>query len=71
MHWLVLGAGVVHVAAHAVYGLMRDSTPLGMFTGRKHVDLPPTPHFWLRAATTAALSLAVVLAINYADRWLP
>ena len=71
VHWLVLGAGVVHVAAHAVYGLMRDSTPLGMFTGLKHVDLPPTPHFWVRAATTAALSLAVVLAINYTDRWLP
>ena len=55
VHWLVLGAGVVHLTAHAVYGLMlRDPTPLAMFTGRKRLDLPPTPHFWIRAAVTTA-----------------
>ena len=44
VHWLILGAGVVHLAAHAVYGfVLRDPTPLAMFTGRKRVDLPATP----------------------------
>ncbi len=69
VHWLVLGAGVVHLTAHAVYGLMlRDPTPLAMFTGRKRLDLPPTPHFWIRAAVTTALALGVVLTVTYAQK---
>ena len=68
-HWLVLGAGVVHLTAHAVYGLvLRDPTPLAMFTGRKRLELPATPHFWLRAFVTAALALGVVLTVTYAER---
>ena len=68
-HWLVLGAGVVHLTAHAVYGLvLRDPTPLAMFTGRKRLELPATPHFWVRAVVTAALALGVVLTVTYAER---
>lgn len=68
VHWLVLGAGVVHVAAHAVYGLMRDTTPLAMFTGRKRTELPATPHFWARATVTLLLAAGVALAVTYAER---
>lgn len=68
VHWLVLGAGVVHLAAHAVYGLMRDPTPLAMFTGRKRQELPATPHFWVRAAATSLLAAGVALAVTYAGR---
>ena len=68
VHWLVLGAGVVHLAAHAVYGMMRDPTPLAMFTGRKRLELPATPHFWVRAAVTSLFAAVVVLAVTYAER---
>ena len=68
VHWLVLGAGVVHLGAHAVYGLLRDPTPLSMFTGRKHLELPATPHFWVRAAVTSLLAAGVALAVTYAER---
>ena len=69
VHWLVLGAGVVHLTAHAVYGLvLRDPTPLAMFTGRKPLELPATPHFWLRAAVTSVLAVGVVLIVIYGDR---
>ena len=69
VHWLVLGAGVVHLTAHAVYGfVIRDRTPLAMFTGRKGVDLPATPHFWIRAGVTTVLALGVVLTVTYAGR---
>ena len=70
LHWLVLGAVCVHLAAHAIYGLvLRDPTPLAMFTGRKPVALPPTPHFWLRALLTAALAAFVAAAVANAG-WL-
>ena len=68
VHWLVLGAGVVHLAAHAVYGLLRDPTPLTMFTGRKRLELPATPHFWVRAAVTSLLAAGIALAVTYAER---
>ena len=68
LHWLVLGAGVVHLAAHAVYALLRDPTPLAMFTGRKRLELPATPHFWVRAAATSLLALGVALTVTYAER---
>lgn len=69
VHWLVLGAGVVHLTAHAVYGLvLRDPTPLAMFTGRKGLDLPATPHFWIRAGVTTGLALGVVLTVTYAGK---
>ena len=68
VHWLVLGAGVVHLAAHAVYALLRDPTPLAMFTGRKRLELPATPHFWVRAGVTSLLAAGVALAVTYAER---
>ncbi|MDE0193069.1 MAG: cytochrome b/b6 domain-containing protein [Gammaproteobacteria bacterium] len=68
LHWLILGAGVVHLAAHAIYGLMRDPTPLAMVTGRKRTELPSTPHFWVRAALTSTLALGTVMTVVYAER---
>jgi len=68
VHWLVLGAGVVHLAAHAVYALLRDPTPLSMFTGRKQLELPATAHFWVRAAVTSVFAAGVALAVTYAER---
>lgn len=68
MHWLVLGAGVVHLAAHAVYALMRDPTPLAMFTGRKRLELPATPHFWVRATVTSLLAAGIAFAVTYTER---
>ena len=73
LYWLILGAVGVHLAAHAVYGvILRDRTPLAMFTGRKpdRGSLPSTPHFWLRATVTLVTAVAVVLIVRYAERWL-
>ena len=70
LHWLILGAVCIHLAAQAVYGLvLRDRLPLAMFTGRKAVDLPDTPHFWLRAGLTLALAFSVVALVVNAERW--
>ncbi len=70
LHWLILAAVGIHLAAHAVYGLLRDSRPLSMFTGRKTVPLPGTPHYWLRATLTLALAIGAVALVNYAHLWL-
>ena len=71
LHWLILGAVGVHLAAQAAYGfVLRDPTPLAMFTGRKAVPAPPTAHFWLRAGCTLALGVGAVLLVNYAHYWL-
>ncbi len=65
VHWVILAAVGVHLTAQAVYGLvLRDRTPLAMFTGRKPVSLPPTPHCWWRAGATLALAVGVVVAVN-------
>ena len=70
LHWLILAAIATHLAAHAVYGIvLHDRTPLGMFTGRKAVDLPSTPHFWLRAALTLAVAVGSVAVVENAERW--
>ena len=42
-----------------------------MFTGRKPLPLPSTPHFWLRAALTLGLAIGVLTMVNYAEYWLP
>ena len=70
LHWLILAAVGVHLTAHAVYGfVLRDPTPLAMFTGRKPLGLlPSTPHYWTRAALTSALAVGVVLIVLWADR---
>lgn len=65
LHWLILTVVGVHLAAQAVYGLvLRDRTPLAMFTGRKPVPLPSTPHFWWRAGATLALAVSVVVLVS-------
>ena len=69
LHWLILGAVGVHLAAHAIYGLvLRNPTPLAMLTGRKRDrdDLPPARSFWWRAALTLVLAFGVVLLVNNA-----
>ena len=69
LHWLILGGLSVHVTAHAVYGfVLRDRTPLAMFTGRKpgREHLPSTQSFWFRAGVTLILAVAVVLLVGTA-----
>ena len=69
LHWLILGGLGVHVTAHAVYGfVLRDRTPLAMFTGRKpgREHLPSTRSFWFRAGVTLILAVAVVLLVGNA-----
>ena len=76
-HWLILALVAVHLTAHAAYAfVLRDRTPLAMFTGRKPMrhaagPLAPTPHYWRRAALTLALALGVVLAVRYSGTLLP
>jgi cytochrome b len=57
--WVIIGLIVVHLTAHVVYGIRRDSTPFSMFTGYKRVPVPETPHFWLRALLTAAATTVI------------
>ena len=67
LHWLILGGLGVHVTAHAVYGfVLRDRTPLAMFTGRKpdREHLPSAQSFWFRAGVTLILAAAVVLLVG-------
>ena len=69
LHWLILATVGVHLTAHAVYGLvLRNPTPLAMFTGRKpdRGDLPPARHFWLRAGLTLILAVGAVVAVRTA-----
>ena len=59
-YWLILALVSTHVAAHIVYGAMRNPTPLSMITGRKPIDVPSTPHYaWRAAATLVAAALLV------------
>jgi cytochrome b len=53
--WVILALVACHLAAHVVYALRRDPTPLAMFTGRKPAPVGETPHFWGRALVTAIL----------------
>jgi cytochrome b len=59
LYWVVLGLIGIHLTAHAVYGLRRDRTPLGMFTGRKIAPVTDTPHYWLRALLTGGGVIAL------------
>jgi cytochrome b len=58
--WVIVALIGVHLTAHVVYGIRRDPTPLSMITGSKRVDVPPTPHFWVRGLLTAAGAGALV-----------
>lgn len=69
LYWLIIAGIGVHLSAHVVYGLiLRDPTPLAMFTGSKRIDVEDTPHYWPRALATAALAAAVVWLIDYSSR---
>lgn len=71
LHWLIAGAVGIHLTAHAVYGfVLKDATPLAMFTGRKPVPQPGTRHFFWRATATAALAAAAAYGVHNAERWL-
>jgi cytochrome b len=59
LFWLMLGLIGIHLAAHMVYGLRRDRTPLAMFTGRKLAPVADTPHYWLRALVTGGCVVAL------------
>ena len=56
----IIACAVVHLLAHAVYALRRDSTPLAMFTGSKPADVAETPDYWMRALVTAAIAGGLV-----------
>ena len=60
--WGIVACAAVHLTAHVIYGLRRDSTPLAMFTGRKPADVAGTPDYWLRALLTAAIAGGLVWA---------
>jgi cytochrome b len=60
IYQVIIGLIGVHLTAHVVYGLMRDPTPLSMFTGRKRVEAAATPQFWIRGLLTAAATAALV-----------
>ena len=58
--WVVIALVSTHILANAVYAMMRDPTPLAIFTGRKAVDLPPTDQYLARGLFTAAAATTLV-----------
>ena len=56
---------VVHLSAHVVYALRKDSTPLAMFTGRKPTEAAETRIYWLRAVVTARFGGLVWAGLEY------
>ncbi|MCY3817835.1 MAG: cytochrome b/b6 domain-containing protein [Gammaproteobacteria bacterium] len=58
--WVIIALVTTHITANAVYAMMRDPTPLAIFTGRKPLDFPPTEQHLLRALFTAAGAALVV-----------
>lgn len=58
-YWAIIALVCAHLAAHVVYGLRRDPTPLSMVTGHKRLPVEPTPHFWVRALLTAGATSAL------------
>ena len=63
-HWLIVTLVSTHVVAQIIYGaVLRDPTPLTMFTGRKAVDTPPTPNYAWRAVATLLAATLLVLAL--------
>ena len=52
--WVIIALAGTHITANAVYAMMRDPTPLAIFSGRKEVGLPPTEQFVARGIFTAA-----------------
>ena len=58
--WVIIALVATHITANAVYAMMRDPTPLAIFTGRKEVDIPPTEQYLLRGLLTAAAAAMLV-----------
>ncbi len=58
--WVIIALVSTHVAANAIYAMMRDRTPMAIFTGRKDVDLPATRQYLLRGLFTAAAAALLV-----------
>ncbi len=58
--WVIIALVSTHIAANAIYAMMRNPTPLAIFTGRKEVDHPPTEQYLLRGLFTAAAAAALV-----------
>ena len=58
--WVIIALVGTHIGANAIYAMMRDPTPLAIFTGRKAVDLPPTEQHLLRGLFTAAAAAILV-----------
>ena len=58
--WVIIALVATHLTANAVYAMMRDPTPLAIFTGRKALDLPPTEQHLLRGMFTAAAAAGLV-----------
>ena len=52
---VIIGLIGVHVCAHLLYLYQRNSDAYAMFTGRKHVDLPPT-------SASSASGIGILLA---------
>ena len=65
--WVIIALVATHLTANAVYAMMRDPTPLAIFTGRKAVDLPPTDQYLLRGLFTVA---AAALLVYGTLRWI-
>ena len=63
-HWLIVALVSTHVTAQIVYGaVLRDPTPLSMFTGRKALNVHPTPNYAWRATATLLAAAGLVLAL--------
>jgi len=58
--WVIIVLVATHITANAVYAMMRDPTPLAIFTGRKDVDLAPTEQHLLRGLVTAVAAAILV-----------
>ncbi len=64
--WGIIACAATHLAAHLVYALRKDRTPLAMFTGRKRVAATAaatdaaTRDYWLRALVTGAIAGGIV-----------
>lgn len=61
--WGIIAFAAMHLAAHLVYALRGDSTPLAMFSGSKPSAVPATDDYWLRALATAAIAGGTVWAV--------
>ena len=63
---VVLVCIATHLAAQLIYGVvLRDSTPLGMFSGKKHVALPTAKYPAWGLVFSSLVAVAVVLVLTW------